>query len=104
MREVTFLGGSAPPIAARYLSNNTSGLGKEDLSIASPAIISGIFSSAEMTGMEIGFAAPRWQEKQVTERLPSKLSLLMFMVLSIIWRASLFSFLSSFSQARSTWQ
>src|SRR5256885_6551373 len=96
MREVTFFRASARPIAARYLPNSTSGLGKEDLSIASPAIISGIFSSAEMTGMEIGFAAPRWQEKQVTERLPSKLSLLMFMVISIIWRGDFFFFFLSF--------
>ena len=55
-------------------------------------------------GIVLGRAAPRWQETQVTSRCPSKWSRLIAKVMAIILRAVSFSFLSSFSFARSTWQ
>src|SRR5262249_8702485 len=101
---------AAPPDAARYLSKSESAEGREDLSgfLSSVGPASGLKFSSATIGVPTGCAAPRWHEKQVTSRLPSKLSLLMAFIISIILRAASFGFLSSLSKAivRSlrTWQ
>src|SRR6267378_4264144 len=57
-----------------------------------------------MMGVATGSLVPRWQEKQVTSRRPSKLSLLIAIIMVIILRAVTLGFLSSFSIAPCTWQ
>jgi len=53
-------------------------------------------------GVVAGCSAPLWQELHVTSRRPPKLSRLIAVTMEIILRAVSFSFLSSFSFARST--
>src|SRR6266498_5300502 len=61
-------------------------------------------ADSAITGIASGLGAPRWQELQLTSCFPSKLLALIANVICIILRAVCFGFLSSLSNAFSTWQ
>src|SRR4051794_31875059 len=61
------------------------------------------FASAT-AGTDIGWELPRWHVLQVTSMSPLNEFLLMPFCMSIMWRAASFGFLSSLSNACSTWQ